>query len=121
MPDRVKIMPRSGDMAKELATSVRSCWHDHDDGRRAEPGEDQAPVAQRRLPSAENVERKIYTLTRDSYLVTKALPSPAVARFIEFIRSSVGTAVIVANGAVPVKSKIGPASSSSRQTARSGR
>ena len=38
-------------------------------------------------PSGENVERKTYTLTRDSYLVTRAPPSPAVARFIEFIRS----------------------------------
>lgn len=48
-------------------------------------------------------ERKIYTLTRDSFLVTRAQSSPAVVRFVEFIRSSAGTAVIVANGAVPVK------------------
>ena len=55
------------------------------------------------IPSAENVERKIYTLTRDSFLVTKAPPPPAVSRFVDFVRSSTGTAVIVANGAVPVK------------------
>lgn len=29
--------------------------------------------------------------------------APAVSRFVEFIRSSAGAAVIVANGAVPVK------------------
>ena len=55
------------------------------------------------IPSADNVGRKIYVLTRDSFLVTKATPSPTVARFIEFVRSSAGVAVIVANGAVPVK------------------
>lgn len=54
-------------------------------------------------PSAENVGRKTYTLTRDSFLVTKATPAPAVARFIEFVRSPAGAAVIAANGAVPVK------------------
>jgi catechol 2,3-dioxygenase-like lactoylglutathione lyase family enzyme len=55
------------------------------------------------IPSAENVERKIYTLTRDSFLVTKAPAPPAVSRFIEFIRSPAGAAAIVANSAVPVK------------------
>jgi hypothetical protein len=30
-------------------------------------------------------------------------PAPPVSRFIEFIRSPAGEAVIVANGAVPVK------------------
>ncbi|MGH9895197.1 MAG: phosphate ABC transporter substrate-binding protein, partial [bacterium] len=55
------------------------------------------------MPSAENVERKTYTLTRDSFLVTKAPPPPAVSRFVEFVRSSAGAAVIVVNGAVPVK------------------
>ena len=51
----------------------------------------------------ENVERKTYMLTRDSFLVTTATPLPTVAKFIDFVRSSAGAAVIVANGAVPVK------------------
>jgi phosphate transport system substrate-binding protein len=53
------------------------------------------------IPSVDNVGRKTYTLTRDSFLVTKATPSPTVAKFIEFVRSFAGAAVIVANGAVP--------------------
>ena len=55
------------------------------------------------IPSVDNVGRKTYMLTRDSFLVTKAMPPPTVARFVEFVRSSAGAAVIVANGAVPVK------------------
>ena len=103
MPDRVKIMPRSGDMAKELATSVGALGMTTTTVVEQSQGKIRPLSLNGVLPSADNVERKIYTLTRDSYLVTKALPSPAVARFIEFIRSSAGTAVLVANGAVPVK------------------
>jgi hypothetical protein len=33
----------------------------------------------------------------------KAAPPPAVSQFVEFVLSSAGAAVIVANGAVPVK------------------
>jgi ABC-type phosphate transport system substrate-binding protein len=51
----------------------------------------------------DNIGRKTYVLTRDSFLVTKAAPPPTVAKFIEFVRSSAGAAVIVTNGAVPVK------------------
>ena len=103
MPERVKIMPRSGDMAKELATSVGAF------GMTTTIVVEQSQRKIRPLslngivPSAENVERKIYTLTRDSFLVTKALPPPAVTRFVDFIRSSAGAGVIVANGGVPVK------------------
>lgn len=103
MPEGVKVMPRSGDMAKELAASVGAI------------GMTTAAVveqSQRRIkalslngivPSAENVERKTYTLTRDAFLVTKTAPVPAVARFVEFIRSPAGAAIIAANGAVPVR------------------
>jgi phosphate transport system substrate-binding protein len=54
-------------------------------------------------PRAENVKSQSYSLTRDSFLVTKATPTPAVARFLDFIRSPEGAKVIAANGAVPVK------------------
>ncbi|MBI4206934.1 MAG: hypothetical protein HY527_18080 [Betaproteobacteria bacterium] len=54
-------------------------------------------------PSAGNVQNKTYALTRDSFLVTKAAPSSAVTRFLEFVRSAAGEKVIVANGAVPAK------------------
>lgn len=43
-----------------------------------------------------------YTLTRNSFLVIGASPSPAVSRFLDFVRSAEDTKVIAANGAVPV-------------------
>jgi len=62
------------------------------------------PVSLRGIaPVAANVQNKTYVLTRDSFLVTKAAPSPAVAGFLDFVRSAAGEKVILANGAVPVK------------------
>jgi len=43
-----------------------------------------------------------YPLMRDSFLVTKATPVPAVARFLEFVRGAEGKRIISANGAVPL-------------------
>jgi phosphate transport system substrate-binding protein len=103
MPAHVKIMPRSGDMAKELATSVGALGMTTTTVVEQSQGKIRPLSLNGVIPSADNVERKIYTLTRDSFLVTRALPSPAASRFVDFIRSSAGTAVIVANGAVPVK------------------
>ena len=54
-------------------------------------------------PSAQNVERKAYPLVRESFFVIKAPPSPAIARFLEFAKSSMGHSVITANGAIAVK------------------
>lgn len=103
MPEGVKVMPRSGDMAKELATSVGAIGMTTTTVVEQSRGQIRLVSLNGILPSAENVERKIYTLIRDSFLVTKAPPPPAVSRFVDFVRSSTGTAVIVANGAVPVK------------------
>jgi phosphate transport system substrate-binding protein len=103
MPERVKVMPRSGDMAKELATSVGAIGMTTATVVEQSRGQIKPLSLNGVIPSAVNVARQIYTLTRDSLLVTKAPPAPPVSRFIEFIRSSAGEAVIVANGAVPVK------------------
>jgi phosphate transport system substrate-binding protein len=103
MPEQVKVMPRSGDMAKDLATSVGAIGMTTATVVEQSRGQITAVSLNGIIPSAENVGRKTYTLTRDSFLVTKSAPPPAVSKFIEFIRSSAGTAVIVANGAGPVK------------------
>jgi phosphate transport system substrate-binding protein len=55
-------------------------------------------------PSPENVATGRYGLVRRSYLLTKATPSPAVGRFLAYIRSPDGERVIRANGALPVGS-----------------
>jgi phosphate transport system substrate-binding protein len=103
MPEGVRAMPRSGDMAKELAGTVGALGMTTITVVEQSRGQIRAVSLNGVAPSAENVERKTYTLTRDSFLVTKAAPAPAVYRFIEFIRSAAGAAVIVANGAVPLK------------------
>jgi len=103
MPDGVRVMPRSGDMAKELAGTVGAVGMTTATVVEQSRGQIRAVSLNGIIPSAENVGRKTYTLTRDSFLVTKATPSPTVSKFIEFVRSSAGSAVIVANGAVPVK------------------
>jgi len=103
MPDGVRVMSRSGDMAKELAATVGAVGMTTTTVVEQSRGQIRAVSLNGIIPSAENVERKTYTLTRDSFLVTKATPPPAVSKFVEFVRSSTGVAVIVANGAVPVK------------------
>ena len=103
MPDSVRMMPRSGDMAKELAATVGAVGMTTTTVVEQSRGQIRALSLNGVIPSAENVGRKTYTLTRDSFLVTRATPPPAVSKFVEFVRSSTGAAVIVANGAVPVK------------------
>ncbi|MGH7323956.1 MAG: substrate-binding domain-containing protein [Candidatus Rokuibacteriota bacterium] len=103
MPQGVRVMPRSGDMAKELAASVGAIGMTTTTVVEQSQGQIRALSLNGVIPSAENVGRKAYVLTRDSFLVTKAAAAPAVSRFVEFIRSSAGAAVIGANGAVPVK------------------
>lgn len=54
-------------------------------------------------PGAETVRTGSYALNRASYMLTGVHPSPAVARFLAFVRSPAGARVIVANGGVPVE------------------
>lgn len=103
MPDGVRVMPRSGDMAKELAATVGAVGMTTTTVVEQSRGQIRAMSLNGIIPSTENVGRRTYALTRDAFLVTKAPPPPAVSRFIEFVRSPAGAAVIVANGAVPVK------------------
>ena len=103
MPDGVRVMPRSGDMAKELAATVGAVGMTTTTVVEQSRGQIRAMSLNGVSPSADNVGRNTYTLTRDSFLVTKATPPPAVSKFVEFVRSTAGAAVIVANGAVPVK------------------
>ncbi|HEU4367133.1 MAG TPA: substrate-binding domain-containing protein, partial [Methylomirabilota bacterium] len=103
MPASVQVAARSGDMAKELAATAGAIGMTTATVVEQSRGQIKALALNGIAPSAENVARRIYTLTRDSFLVTKAPPAPAVARFLDFVRSPAGTAVIVANGAVPVK------------------
>lgn len=52
-------------------------------------------------PTPENVLARRYTLTRESFLVTRSTTSIAVTRFLDFIGSQAGAHVISAAGAIP--------------------
>jgi phosphate transport system substrate-binding protein len=103
MAEAVKLMPATGDMARELAATAGAI------GMTTMTVVEQSRERIRPLslegiaPRAENVKNQRYTLTRDSFLITKATPSPAVARFLDFIRSPAGAEAIAVNGAVPVQ------------------
>jgi len=101
-PDAVKVAPKAGEMAEALATTTGAIGMttmtvvEQSNGR-------VKPLTLRGIaPTAANVQNKSYTLTRDSFLVTQATPSPAVAKFMAFVASDAGKKVIAANGAVPV-------------------
>lgn len=103
MPETVKVMPRSGDMAKELAAVAGSFGMTTMTVVEQSNGKIKGLSLDGTAPTAENVVRKTYPLVRESFFVTMVALTPAVARFIEFARSPAGEQVIRANGAIPVK------------------
>lgn len=103
MAESVKAMPKSGDMAKELAAVPGAIGMTTMTVVEQSKGKIRAVSLGGVAPSAENVKRIAYALVRESFFVTRGSPPPAVARFVEFTRSSGGEDVIAANGAVPVK------------------
>jgi phosphate transport system substrate-binding protein len=103
MPETVKVMPRSGDMARELAETGGAIGMTTMTVVEQSQGKIKALSIDGTAPTAENVVRRAYPLVRESFFVTKAATKPAVARFLEFTRSPAGEQVIRANGAIPVK------------------
>lgn len=103
MPEGVKVMPKTGDMAGELAATAGAIGMTSMTVVEQSQGKIRALSIDGIAPTAENLGRKAYPLVRESFFVTKAAPNPAVARFLEFTRSSAGEQVIRANGAIPVK------------------
>ena len=103
MPEAVKVAPKSGEMAQALSTTGGAIGMTTMTVIEQSAGRIK-PVSFRGIaPTADNVRNKTYNLTRDSFLVTHASPSPAVAKFLEFIQSDAGAKVIAANGAVPAR------------------
>jgi phosphate transport system substrate-binding protein len=103
MPEAVKVMPRSGDMANELAATAGAIGMTTMTVVEQSQGKIKALSIDGIDPSVQNVERKAYRFVRESFFVIKLPASPAVARFLEFTRGSIGHTVIIANGAIPVK------------------
>ena len=103
MPEAVKVMPRAGDMAAELAATVGAIGMTTMTVVEQSQGKIKALSLNGINPSAQNVEQKAYRLVRESFFVIKTPASPAVTRFLEFTRGPVGHTVITANGAIAVK------------------
>ena len=102
-PGVVKVMPRAGDMAAELATAAGAIGMTTMTVVEQSQGKIRALSINGMEPSPQNVERKAYRLVRESFFVIKTPASPALARFLEFTRGPMGHTVIVANGAIAVK------------------
>lgn len=102
MPESVRVMPKSGEMAQALAATAGAVGMTTMTVVEQSQGKVRAVSLRGVAPTADNVQRQRYTLTRDSFLVVKAPPSPAVGRFLDFVRSAAGAKAIAANGAVPV-------------------
>lgn len=102
MPDTVKIAPKTSEMADQLATTTGAFGMTTMTVVEQSNGRIRAVALQGVMPTAANVQSKTYTLTRDSFLLTHATPSSAVAKFMTFVASDAGKKVIAANGAVPV-------------------
>jgi phosphate transport system substrate-binding protein len=100
MPDAVKVMPKTAEMAQALASTTGAIGVTTMTVVEQSKGQIKALSLQGVAPTAENVQRGAYKLTRDSFLVVKAPPSPAVSAFLDFIRSTTGAGIIAANGAI---------------------
>jgi len=103
MPEAVKRMPRSGDMARELAATAGAIGMTTMTIVEQSQGKIRAVSINGISPSPDNVERKTYPLVRESFFVTRSPPPPTAARFLEFARGPAGDQVIRANGALPVR------------------
>lgn len=102
-PETVRMMPKAGEMAQGLAATSGSVGMTTMTVVEQSGGKVKAVSLNGIAPTAENVQKKTYVLTRDSFLVVKNQPSEAAFRFLAFIRSPAGQKVIAANGAVAVK------------------
>jgi len=102
MPDGVRVMSKSGDMARELAGTPGAIGMTTMTVVDQSQGKINALALNGVVPSPENVSSGAYRLTRDSFLVIKTAPAPAVASFLAFVRGPEGKRVISANGAVPL-------------------
>ena len=102
MPETVKVMPKAGEMAQALAATAGAFGMTTMTVVQQSKGRVKAVSLRGIVPTADNVQHHRYTLTRDSFLVVKAPPSPAVGGFLDFVRSAAGAKAISENGAVPV-------------------
>jgi phosphate transport system substrate-binding protein len=98
-----QVMPRGGDMAKGLADTAYAVGMTSMTVVEQSGGRIKALSLNGVAPTAENVKSGHYVLTRDFLFVVKAPPTPPVSRFLDFVQSPQGDAVIRASGAIPMR------------------
>jgi phosphate transport system substrate-binding protein len=96
----VQVMPKSGKMAKKLAKTPGAIGMTTMVRVLQSKGKIKPLSLNGVAPSPKNMMAKKYTLTREAFVVTKEKPTPAVAKFLSFIRSEMGKKVIIQNDAV---------------------
>jgi phosphate transport system substrate-binding protein len=102
-PAAAKVVEKPEEMAAELATTPGAIgmtsmpFVQHSEGRI------RALALDGVTPGPESIRSGGYPLTRASFLLTRTPTSPAVARFLAFVRGPVGARIIAASGGVPVE------------------
>jgi phosphate transport system substrate-binding protein len=101
--ETAKVMARGGDMAKGLAETPHAIGMTSMTVVEQSGGKVKALTLNGVAPTPENVKSGRYFLTRDFFFVIKGEPTPSVKKFLDFVLSSDGDRVILANGAVPLR------------------
>ena len=99
-PQAVKVMAKSGDMAKALAATPGAFGVTSATVVEQSKGKLRTIALGRVTPDEAGIAAGRYRLTREAFLVTNNTASSAVKRFIDFVRSKDGAAVIRASGAI---------------------
>lgn len=105
MPEAVKVMPRGGDMAKELAAIAGAVGMTTTTVAEQSGGKIKALSLDGVGPTEANVIAGKYRLVREVFLVAKGSGAPATKAFLAFVKSADGASVIKTNGAIPSASK----------------
>ena len=101
--ETAKVMARGGDMATGLADTANAIGMTSMTVVEQSAGKVRALTINGVAPTPENVKSGRYFLTRDFLFVTKGEPTGDVKKFLDFVSSSEGDRVILANGAVPLR------------------
>lgn len=101
--ETAKVMARGADMAKGLAETPHAIGMTSMTVVEQSGGKVKALTLNGVAPTPENVKSGRYFLTREFFFVIKGEPTPSVKKFLDFVLSSDGDRVILANGAVPLR------------------
>lgn len=98
-----RVLEQPDQMAEALATTAGAIGMTSMPFVDGSEGRLRAVVLDGVAPTAANVTGGRHTLTRQSFLLTRSEPPPAVQRFLDFVRSADGERVIRGSAAVPVR------------------